>query len=674
MKLKYIITSLVAVCFLAIGCTKTYPTELENIQVSQSTIGLDAAATRSLTVDVTANAPWSIETDIPSWLSVTPTSGPAGKSTITFSAIAASASCNKVTLTINCDGQTQYIYVQQGKGAAINTPETAFTPDEAIEFYDGGKNKGAEVYVKGVVVTSKIDLAYGNAEFYLESTKGTFEFYRCFDFDGEKFTDAEKVQPGDIITAVGSLTEYGTTIELGEGCKLIDIEKSLIAVCNDKALTDIDKDGAVVDLKVIVKGEDLKVKAFDDTDAEVDWVAVRKIDTKKAEKKANPDTTVISVAIAPNVDDSRKCNFSVSSETSTITIPVTQKSGLTAYPLPYNEKFDASQGAWEVQEIVLPDGKEHVWAWDSHGYMKATSGGKVESESILVSPLIDLSKVADAHLAFDHVQRYAGDVYEELTLWASGNNGETWEQLLIPYYSGGKDWNFVNSGNISLKAYAGKQLLLKFRYVSNTSAYATWEIKNLVVEEGTGTLTSVAEIADKAFSKDVTDDFTATLTDAMVTYVNGNNAFVEDATGGLLVYKSGHGLKVGDKINGTVTGKITFYGGFAESTEFNVSAATVTPDQTVTPLEITVDKLLAGFNRYVSCQILLKGVKLDTAMGSNRNAKLLQGESEIAAYAKVKNVVTIDADVEGDLICYPCYNNSVENKQVGIWEAGHFTK
>lgn len=339
MKLRYIITSLAAVCFLAIGCTKTYPTQLENIQVSQSTIGLDAEAQRTVTVDVTANGAWKIQTEIPSWLSVSPTEGAAGKTTMTFSATASSASCNKVTLTVDCGGQKQYIYVQQGKGSPVNTAETAFTPDEAIEFYQDGKNKGAEIYVKGVVTTSKIDLSYGNAEFYLEATKGTFEFYRCFDFEGEKFTDSEKVQPGDIIIGVGAITNYNSTIELGEGCKLVSIEKSLISVCNETVLSGVASEGAVKDLKVIVKGDDLKVKATDETGAEIDWVSVRKIDTKKAEKKADPDTTVISVAFTPNVDGVRTAKFDVSSGTSTISVPVSQNgvSGTLEMPFTVDE-------------------------------------------------------------------------------------------------------------------------------------------------------------------------------------------------------------------------------------------------------------------------------------------------------------------------------------------------
>lgn len=335
MKLRYIITSLAAVCFLAIGCTKTYPTQLENIQVSQSTIGLDADAQRVLTVDVTANSDWNITTEIPSWLSVSPTKGSAGKTAVKFSATASSASCNKVTLSIACGNQTQYIYVQQGKGSPVNTAETAFTPDEAIEFYQDGKNKGAEIYVKGVVTTSKIDLSYGNAEFYLEATKGTFEFYRCFDFDGEKFTDSKKVQPGDIIVAVGAITNYNSTIELGEGCKLVSIEKSLISVCNETVLSGVASEGAVADLKVIVKGDDLKMKVTDDEGAEIDWVSVRKIDTKKAGKKADPDTTVISVAFAPNVDGARTAKFDVSSGTSTISVPVSQNGVSGTLEMPF---------------------------------------------------------------------------------------------------------------------------------------------------------------------------------------------------------------------------------------------------------------------------------------------------------------------------------------------------
>ncbi|MBO4984792.1 MAG: hypothetical protein J6C87_04015 [Bacteroides sp.] len=65
-----------------------------------------------------------------------------------------------------------------------------------------------------------------------------------------------------------------------------------------------------------------------------------------------------------------------------------------------------------------------------------------------------------------------------------------WEPLTIPTYGTGEDWNFVNSGDIDLSAYAGKNVQVAFRYISDgtNDATATWEIKNLLVEAAGNTL------------------------------------------------------------------------------------------------------------------------------------------------------------------------------------------
>lgn len=343
--------------------------------------------------------------------------------------------------------------------------------------------------------------------------------------------------------------------------------------------------------------------------------------------------------------------------------------------IPFSETFAESLGDFEVKDIDVAATKTGtVWSYDSsYKYMKATAGQKCVSESMLVSPLINLSNVTTAKLSFEHTQKYAVNVYEELTVWVSIDGGEKWEQVLVPNYPDGKAWNFVTT-EISLNKFAGNNVRVAFDYKSNADAYATWEIKNFKVEEGNVSVTNIAQLQGLAVNKDTKSDFTATLTDAVVTYVNGSNAFIEDATGGVLYYKSGHGLNVGDKINGSVSGKITIYGGFPEVTELNVASATVTPGATVTPVVITLDKLKASFNRYVSCQVKLENVKLDAALVSNgnRNCNVLQEASSLSAYAKIKTV-DIAKDVPGSLICYPCYNNGFDKPQVGIWESLHFT-
>jgi len=380
---------------------------------------------------------------------------------------------------------------------------------------------------------------------------------------------------------------------------------------------------------------------------------------------------VIALTFDANPDPAkeRKDTLDIKGQTMTISVIVTQKNG----GLPYIETFATGIGEWTINDVQIAEGKTYVWAHNSSGFMKASAGVKKDSESWLISPEINLSSATSAHLSFDHVQRYTGNLYAEFTLWVSVDGGTTWTQLAVPYWSTGKDWNFVNSGNISLNAYAGKKVKIAFKYISNTSAYGTWEIKNVKVEEGDGTMTSVAEMTSLAYDKNVKTNFSGTLTNALVTYVNGNNVFIEDATGGMLLYKSGHGLEAGDQISGSVTGTMNYYGGFAEAIALDVTSATVTKGQTVTPKELTIDVLKAAFIRYISCNVVLKGITINPALGSNRSTTVTQGTSTIPGYAKVKNVVTIDADKKGDLRCYPCLNGGPTTAQVGVWEASHFT-
>lgn len=60
---------------------------------------------------------------------------------------------------------------------------------------------------------------------------------------------------------------------------------------------------------------------------------------------------------------------------------------------------------------------------------------------------------------------------------------------------------------------------------------------------------------------------------AKVTFVNGDNAFIEDETGALLLYKSGLTLTAGKAITGFINGAYTDYNGMAELTAIDETAA-----------------------------------------------------------------------------------------------------
>ena len=382
------------------------------------------------------------------------------------------------------------------------------------------------------------------------------------------------------------------------------------------------------------------------------------------------DTTLVSIHVAANVEDTRKGTLTLSSSkdksTSVVGISVTQASGLLAYSLPYSETFLGSMGAWVATDIVPVDGVASIWVNDAKYGMKATSTKKVAAEAELVSPLIDLSSATSPVLSFEHVQRFAGNVYGELTLFASADNGATWTELQIPNYSDGSNWSYVPSGSISLKRFVGSLALIKFVYKSTADAYATWEIKNLKVEDQTLAITNVAELNNSAV--DAEAEWTATLTDAVVSYVNGRNAFIQDATGGVQVYQNGHTLVAGQKISGTVSGKIKMYHGFAEITAITVPAESVADGEAPAATVVTLDNLLAGYLHYQNTLIKLEGVQITGIDG--RNSTVKQGSSSIAGYAQNSSLV-LTADTTGDLICIPTRYNA--NLQVGIWEEAHFT-
>ncbi len=152
--------------------------------------------------------------------------------------------------------------------------------------------------------------------------------------------------------------------------------------------------------------------------------------------------------------------------------------------IPYSETFATSIGEFTT------DGEEvantAVWQFASGYGMKASArvnNTNYAAESWLTSPWIDLSDAVAATASFDHVQRYAGTYADELTFWVlTDETNATWSQETIPNYSPGSNWTFVNSGEISLNDYVGKKVKVGFKYVSSTTAAATWEIKNFLVE------------------------------------------------------------------------------------------------------------------------------------------------------------------------------------------------
>lgn len=180
-----------------------------------------------------------------------------------------------------------------------------------------------------------------------------------------------------------------------------------------------------------------------------------------------------------------------------------------------NESFANGQGAFTIDNKVLPEALTYVWGHDSHGYMKASafkSGQGYASESWLVSPVMNMSDILGATLTFEHAINYGSvaSYAEHMTLWISVD-GEDWQQLTIPNIPKSGSWTFVESGDIDLTAYVGKEnVRLAFKYMSTASAAATWEVKNILIK-GQLSASSSTEVSTSAVNASASSKITYSL-------------------------------------------------------------------------------------------------------------------------------------------------------------------
>ena len=167
--------------------------------------------------------------------------------------------------------------------------------------------------------------------------------------------------------------------------------------------------------------------------------------------------------------------------------------GVTPPPTPgteiFSETFANGQGDFTIQDITLPEELTYVWNHDAnYSCMKASAyvGQAYAAESWLVSPAIDLTGASAATLKFDQAVNYASPDGALAVMVSTNYDGDvntaTWTELSLSQWPAGNNWTFINS-TADLSNYAGQTVTIAFKYTSTTSASATWEVKNFVVEE-----------------------------------------------------------------------------------------------------------------------------------------------------------------------------------------------
>ena len=164
---------------------------------------------------------------------------------------------------------------------------------------------------------------------------------------------------------------------------------------------------------------------------------------------------------------------------------------------PFSATFATTEDGFIADDVTIDPALSYVWKHDAgRGQFKASASKKDASgqyvnyvtESLLKSPLLDLTALTKVVLTFDHFTNFmkGADNKQYFSVQVQEDGQTTWEAVAIPTYPAKDGYDFVASGDMDLSKYAGKKIVVAFKYTSDAKAAGTWGLKNVKVCNGEG--------------------------------------------------------------------------------------------------------------------------------------------------------------------------------------------
>ena len=320
----------------------------------------------------------------------------------------------------------------------------------------------------------------------------------------------------------------------------------------------------------------------------------------------------------------------------------------------YSETFGTNQGAFTIDDKVLPEGTTYIWSFASGYGMQASAyvnKTNYASESWLVSPKFDCTNATALTLSFSEAANFfksAENVSAYTSVKVKEVGTDTWTDLTLSARASGTGWAFTDGITADLSAYVGKKMQIAFVYTSSAELAGTWEVKNFELK-GKGEVTAESEVVIPEYTtiaqlkNDATATATAvkfTFTDLLVTGAAGKNTYVTDGIDGMLLYGTASPYKAGDKISGTIAANLVSYSNLTELKDLDLTGVTVTSEgNEVTPVATTINELVANQKKYENVLVTLSEVAFESNALADMNISLTDGEESITLYDKF-NVLT----------------------------------
>ena len=432
-------------------------------------------------------------------------------------------------------------FAGNGETRGFYTPAEAINAVEAGDFVKGDSIKVGGIISRWFKKSSGFDKYHSVSFFVMDPVTGQeheFEFYNCYTLDKDSFETYEftdelnaicidragrEFHLGDTVVGAGTYTIYNGTHELNTNCYLTEwrpVSAAPAAIAPKQAAAANGKKTVLYQYNgtkwVTYKNEAATVVAIpEDVYSAVGFTYL--LDKNKdimtsflAQEfpyaQAGKAYTVVYVATKAGAYNAIEFvydgtafveNLGVSLATSTFSL--SDVWGSTIYYKQYI--MGEGQGKLTIQDVICNEPMSYVWYYSAAYGMCASAfknDASWESESWLITPMIDLSRAKMPEFSFDHAFNKAeGDFLNECSVWVStsytGNvtdAANNWVQLEwntledgtldVP---AGVSWTFQPTGKLDMSQFVGEKIHIAFRYKTVGGKSGTWEIRNLLLSE-----------------------------------------------------------------------------------------------------------------------------------------------------------------------------------------------
>ena len=181
----------------------------------------------------------------------------------------------------------------------------------------------------------------------------------------------------------------------------------------------------------------------------------------------------------------------------------------------------------------------------------------------------------------------------------------------------------------------------------------------VTVKEAVSALANIAALTEQTEA----GEYAVKLSNAVVTYVNGNYAYIQDESGAVVMYKSGHGLTAGQVLNGTVT--VTFQLRNSNPQITALSGYNATDGTAPDPTEVFADAwstpiatVLSQYFKVIGATITKDGTKYYVQLGDETVQLYGQGDA--------RTIQVPDLDVTYTIIGFPTLYNTTKELQIFV--------